>query len=169
MAQTWLHETPNSSSKPDEWREGVHETSIFPYTGNPTEVIEGLHCGALIRGRRVVYMPARRSFGERRADAANSTENLRERLANANGHFRRKATEVFNDEAALKLLADMYRDVVVNLSEFDACKNGIPLAKLTAANFCEVGATVVYITEAGQRFIDSIEGAWASLDNHPKT
>ena len=102
-------------------------------------------------------------------DAANSTENLRERLANANDHFQRKATEVFNDEAALKLLAAMYRNVVVDISEFDARENGISLAKLTAANFCEVGAKVIYITEAGQRFINSIEDEWASLNTHPKT
>ena len=31
------------------------------------------------------------------------------------------------------------------------------MAKLTAANFCEVGANVIYITESGQRFIASIQ------------
>ena len=86
----------------------------------------------------------------------NSTENLHQRLANANDYFRRKASEVFNDKVALGLLDTMYRGVVVDISQFDACENGIPLAKLTAANFCEVGAKVIYITEAGQRFIDSL-------------
>lgn len=94
-----------------------------------------------------------------RSGAATATKNLRERLANANDHFRRKADEVFNDESALRLLAGMYQEVVVEISNFDSCENGIPLAKLTAANFCEVGASSIYITEAGQRFIDSIEGA----------
>ena len=92
-----------------------------------------------------------------RGGTANSTENLRQRLANANDYLQRKASEVFNDEAALRLLATMYQDIVVDISEFNACEKGIPLAKLTAANFCEVGANVIYITEAGQRFIDSIE------------
>ena len=91
--------------------------------------------------------------------AGSSTESLRQRLANANSFFQRKASEVLTDEAALKLLAAMYQDVVVNISEFDACNNGISLAKLTAANFCEIGANVIYITEAGQRFIDSINDA----------
>ncbi len=91
-----------------------------------------------------------------RGSVTNATENLRHRLANANDHYRRKASEVYNDKAALGLLREMYTDVVVNISDFDACETGIPLAKLTAANFCEVGAKVIYITEAGQRFIDSL-------------
>ena len=92
----------------------------------------------------------------RRVDTSSVTEDLRQRLANANDYFHRKATEVFNDKAALELLKVMYRDVVMEISNFDGCENGIPLAKLTAANFCEVGAKVIYITEAGQRFIDSL-------------
>ena len=91
-----------------------------------------------------------------RGDTTSSAENLRHRLANANDLFRRKASEVFNDKDALNLLDTMYRDVVVDISSFDACKDGISLAKLTAANFCEVGAKVIYITEAGQRFVDSL-------------
>ena len=91
-----------------------------------------------------------------RGDTTKSAENLRQRLANANDYFRRKATEVFNDEAALGLLDAMYQDVVVDISTFNACENGLPLARLTAANFCEVGAKVIYITEAGQRFIDTL-------------
>ena len=93
------------------------------------------------------------------SDASDSKEILKQRLANANDYFQRKAGEVLNDEAALKLLATMYQDVVVDISAFDSCENGISLAKLTAANFCEVGANVIYITEAGQRFINSIEDA----------
>lgn len=94
----------------------------------------------------------------RRGGTNNPTESLRQRLANANDYFHRKASEVLNDEAALRLLAAMYKDVVMDISEFDPCENGIPLAKLTAANFCEIGKNVIYITEGGQRFIDSIEG-----------
>jgi hypothetical protein len=92
----------------------------------------------------------------RRGPAVNASESIRQRLANANDYFHRKATEVFNDESALELLVKMYQDVVWDITDFDACQNGIALAKLTAANFAEVGANVIYITEAGQRFIDSV-------------
>ena len=89
--------------------------------------------------------------------ATNSTENLRRRLDNVNNHFRRKASEVFNDEAALMLLAEMYEKIIVQIADFDPGKNGIPLAKLTAANFCEIGENVIYITADGQKFIQSID------------
>lgn len=92
-----------------------------------------------------------------RGATPDSTENLRRRLDNVNNHFRRNAGAVFNDEAALMLLARMSRDFVVQIADFDTGKNGIPLAKLTAANFCEIGENVIYITEAGQKFIASIE------------
>ena len=88
-----------------------------------------------------------------------STEELRQRLDNANDYFKRKATEVVSDEAALRLLATLYEAVVVDISEFDPCQDGLSLAKLTAANFCEIGSKVIYITESGQRFIDSIRDA----------
>ena len=93
----------------------------------------------------------------RRGAIAKSAENLQQRLANANDYFRRKASEVFNDEDALRLLSSLYQDVVVDISDFDSCKDGLSLARLTAANFCEVGVNVIYITEAGQRFIDSLK------------
>lgn len=87
---------------------------------------------------------------------ASPNENVRLRLENANSYFRRKASAVFNDPAALALLESLYEDIVVDISKFNTCEDGIPLAKLTAANFCEVGAKVIHITEAGQRFIDSV-------------
>ena len=77
---------------------------------------------------------------------------MRQRLANANDYFRRKASEVFNDKAALDLLEVMHRDVVVDISDLDICEHGLSLAKLTAANFCEIGAKVVYII-----------GSWSTL------
>ena len=92
----------------------------------------------------------------RRRPSMSSSENLRHRLENANSYFRRKASAVFNDQAALTLLESLYEDVVVDISDFDACENGVSLAKLTAANFCEVGANVIHITDAGQRFIGSL-------------
>ncbi len=92
----------------------------------------------------------------RRKPQINASENLRHRLANANSYFRRKASAVFGDRTALTLLESLYEDVVVDISDFDTCEKGISLAKLTAANFCEVGANVIHITEAGQQFIDSL-------------
>lgn len=82
---------------------------------------------------------------------------LRERLENANAHFRRKAAQVLDDEAALELLGSLYQDVVVDIPDAEISKAGICLAKLTAANFCEVGANVIYITHAGRRFVESIK------------
>ena len=86
-----------------------------------------------------------------------SVDVLQQRLDNANALFRRKAAEVFNDDAALRLLAELYEDVIIDISDFDSGKHGLSLAKLTAAHFCEIGANVIYITESGQRFIKAIE------------
>ena len=93
----------------------------------------------------------------RRENAVSRTETVSQRLAEANGYFRRKASEVVNDESAIRLLAAMYQDVVLDISTFDTCREGLSLAKLAAANFCEIGDKVIYITEAGQRFIRSIK------------
>ena len=88
----------------------------------------------------------------------NPPDNLRQRLDNANDYFRRKAAEVYSDESALDLLTILHKAVVVEIADFDPVKDGIPLAKLTAANFCEIGANVIYITEVGQRFMESAVG-----------
>ena len=85
-----------------------------------------------------------------------STDELRRRLDNANRHFRRKAASVLGDEDAVRLLAELYQSFNLDIEEFDTCQQGIALAKLTAANFCEVGAKVIYITEAGQSFIEAL-------------
>ena len=77
--------------------------------------------------------------------------------ASAKRYFRRKTSEVLNDDAALRLLADIYETSVAEKASFD--QRGVALAKLTAANFCEIGAKVVYITDAGRRFIDAIKHA----------
>lgn len=94
---------------------------------------------------------------ESSSSVADPARSLQQRLDNVNSHFRRKATEVFADDVALGLLAVLYQDSVIDLADFNACELGVPLAKLTAANFCEVGANVIYITESGQRFIASIQ------------
>lgn len=75
--------------------------------------------------------------------------------ADVKKYFRRKISEVLNDDDALRLLANIYETSVVEKASFD--QRGAALAKLTAANFCEIGAKVVYITDAGRRFIDTIK------------
>ena len=85
-----------------------------------------------------------------------SAVSLRERLDNANNHFRRKAAEVLGDEATVAILAQMYEQSTIQLAKLDSGKDGICLAKLAAANFCEISANLVYITEAGQNFIESL-------------
>ena len=92
-------------------------------------------------------------------DPADSPSSLRQRLDNANRYFRRKASEVFTDAEAMELLDSLYRDVVIDIEDFDACKHGLPLAMLTAANFCEIGANIIYITDSGIRFIESLKQA----------
>lgn len=88
-----------------------------------------------------------------------STEDLRQRVEDANAYFRWKAAEVFEDESAVRLLARLYEAITVEFSEFDSGKDGISLAKLTAAAFCEFSSTGIYVTESGQRFIESINNA----------
>ena len=79
------------------------------------------------------------------------------RIERVNSYFKLKAAEVFNDEASVRLLARLYeshalayRDLPVNET------NGVALARLTAAGFCEVGPLRARITDDGQRFIDNI-------------
>ena len=86
----------------------------------------------------------------------NSIMRLRQRLDNANRHFERKAAEVLGDKDAVRLLATLYDSINIGIDEFDSCQRGIALAKLTAANFCEIGAKYIYISEAGQRFIEAL-------------
>ena len=85
-----------------------------------------------------------------------SATQLQQRLDNANRHFKRKAAEVFSDADAIRLLAKLYKSINLDIDDFDSCQQGIALSKLTAANFCEIGAKVIYITEAGQKFIEAL-------------
>ena len=86
-------------------------------------------------------------------------EDLRHRVANADDYFSRKASEVLDDDLALRLLAVLYEATIVDTSEVDTSGHGIALAKLTAANFCEIGADVIYITKSGQQFVEAIENS----------
>ena len=88
--------------------------------------------------------------------SSTDADDLQVRLDRANRHFRRKAAAVLNDETALRLLAAMYSKVVVETENFDFCQHGQALAKLTAANFCEISANSIYITKPGLRLIDNI-------------
>ena len=92
----------------------------------------------------------------KRTSAPEEIKDLHQRLENVNAYFRWKAAEVFEDESAVRLLAKLYKSVMIEFSDFDSHKDGISLAKLTAAAFCEFSSTGIYITESGQRFIKSI-------------
>ena len=89
-------------------------------------------------------------------EGSKAFNDLKLRLDNANRYFRRMAAAVFNDEEAMELLRSMYTDVLVENEGFDFRQHGRALTRLTAANFCELGPDDIYITEAGQRFIDSL-------------
>ena len=90
------------------------------------------------------------------ARTEDSPESLRHRLDNANAHFRRKAAEVLDDEHALKYLDKLYRDVVIDIPDSELSQQELALAKLAAANFCEIGINAISITLSGRRFADSI-------------
>ncbi len=81
---------------------------------------------------------------------------LRQRLDNANNHFRRKAAEVLGDEDAVSLLSALYQNASMQISELNVCKLDIPLARLSAADFCEISTNLIYITESGKDFIESV-------------
>ena len=149
----WTRLPSSGDVEPDEWRSGsvvvrrVRTARSIRYSGH---------------GRRVHIKDAPSDMGIRRlvpyTTLPGSTGNLRRRLDDANRHFRRKASAVLGDEDAVRLLAKVYQVVTLDLEEFDTCEEGIALAKLTAANFCEIGANVIYITEAGQSFIEELSG-----------
>ena len=87
-----------------------------------------------------------------------SPEVIKDRLDNANRYFRRKAAEVLGDEGALGLLSQVFHpEILVEISDLDTGRSGLALAKLTGAGFCEIGAKVIYITEAGQKFVQSLQ------------
>ena len=147
------------------WLEDIHQQAVHPaatwtdFSHLPVDASYILVTSS--PDRDLSRMFAEQVFGTHEAggrrDTIASTEDLRHRLNNANNHFRRKAAEVLGDEDAVVLLADLYEQSSIGLSDFDTCQHGIALARLTAANFCEVGANVIYITEAGQSFIESLD------------
>ena len=88
--------------------------------------------------------------------SADPVSNLQQRLARANAYFRRKAAGVLTDDTAVRLLADLYQHGLIEFERFNSVRHGIPLAKISAAGFCEIGATAIYITLSGERFIGSL-------------
>ena len=81
---------------------------------------------------------------------------LRQRLHNANAYLRRKAAEVLTDDSAIRLMAILYQDAVIDLDYFQDAEHGLALAKLATAGFCEIGVTAVWITDAEHRFMASL-------------
>ena len=88
--------------------------------------------------------------------SADSAADLQRRLDNANAYFRRKAAEVLTDDSAVRLMAVLYQDGLVELADFNSGELGIPLAKIAAAGFCEIGVTAIYVTQSGERFVGSL-------------
>ena len=93
-----------------------------------------------------------------------NTEELESRLKNVNDYFTRKASEVTVNQEALNLMSELYINIHIEIEKLDFGKYGIPLALLTAANFAQVGAAIIYITDAGYNYINSLLGADI---NHP--
>ena len=104
-----------------------------------------------------IPVPAPQSQTEGQTPPASApTADLQRRLDNANAYFRRKAAEVLTDDSAVRLMAVLYQDGLVELADFNKRQLGLPLAKIAAAGFCEIGANAICITQSGQNFIGSL-------------
>ena len=95
------------------------------------------------------------------------TAELEQRLASLGAYLSRKAGAVFGDDDSLSMLATLNEALTVKLDEFGVSARGLTLAKLTAAGFVDIGANVVSITPAGERFIVAIEEKWKTLQMTP--
>lgn len=89
----------------------------------------------------------------------NPVEEINLKLERVTDHFRRRTGAVLSNDPALRLLADLYEVGAMEKSDLGLCQRCGPLAKLTAANLCEVGVNIIYITPAGRQLINSIENA----------
>ncbi len=156
---------PGQSDTWRTWLEDAHEDVAHPHAGSSrADVMRAYRGVGAIHyyefPRHIQTTRSNPALGwhsvARRRRITESAESLRHRLDNANRHFRRKAAAVLGDEDAVRLLAELYQSFNLDIEEFDTCQWGITLAKLTAANFCEIGAKVIYITEAGQSFIEAL-------------
>ena len=170
--QDELHPPQTRPHEIDVWSEDIHEYMDYSHISGsnwdiarPGHMRYGTEYGQESSSHRE---DAGRYFADsllswatltRRRNTTGQAESLRQRLANADDYFRRKASEVLDDDLALRLLAVLYEATIVHTTEVDTCQHGIALAKLTAANFCEIGVDVIYITKSGQQFIDAIENS----------
>ena len=133
------------------------EGAVIRFTTGPGPASEqDAHLGHIHSGYREPRILKMWRANTPRNESTDMDQNLRRRLSQANAYFTRKADEVFIDELSLKLLAALYEQTVVSISELDVGTGGPSLARLAAANFCEIGANVIYITEAGQKFVESV-------------
>lgn len=81
------------------------------------------------------------------------------RIEAVNKYFRIKAGQVFESAKALELLAELSNRRVIPKAEwkqFDISQNGVALAMLAAAGFCEVNDYSITITDQGKQFLDDI-------------
>ena len=88
------------------------------------------------------------------------TENqptLQESLDSANRLFQDRATEVLNDPLSIELLVGLHHVATIQLELIDTVRYALPLAKLTAANFCRIGVNDIWVTDTGNDFIKSLE------------
>ena len=150
-SQAWLPAIDNESSDEAETWAEQYDISSNTYAN---EMV--LNLGVFAEDFLQVGSP-KGSVENAYVEPAYVEQDLRSRLDNANNHFRRKAAEVFGNEQAVLLLANLYQQSNLKIKDFDFCKEGLVLAKLTAANFCEIGSKVIYITEAGRDFIEVLD------------
>ena len=99
------------------------------------------------------------SFSKGVAESSYVNAGLRSKLDRVIRYFKRKTAAVLNDEDALQLLSELHESKLIEKKDIDPSKHCFPLSKLAAANLCEIGSNIVYITPNGKRLIDSIDNA----------
>ena len=99
------------------------------------------------------------SFSEGVVESSYVQAGLRSKLDRVTRYFKRKIAAVLNDEEAVQLLSELHESRLIEKKDIDPSKHCFPLSKLTAANLCEIGSDIVYITPSGKRLIDSIDNA----------
>ena len=140
---------PQGVVAPDDYVSGLSALSYCPTEGIMEDANWTLAGFPDAQHHRTVRPTIRRNIPD-------SLSNLRIRLDKANEHFRRRAAAVLRDKDAVLLLAGLYEQSSVRLEEFDTCNSGVPLAKLAAAGFCDIGSESIYVTMTGREFIESI-------------
>lgn len=88
---------------------------------------------------------------------------LARRAARARTYFTRKATAVLWDDDAMNLLVSLMKKGPANQEDFGISQQGLAFAKLAAAGFVDIGATVVHITHYGSQFLRALEEKWNNV------